>query len=456
MAALLSDWVEERPGRGRCAVAAVPLEAGAVVGVFGGAAYACLPLPSHRERLCTHCFCAAAQAKLMRCTRCKWVRYCSGTCQKADWPSHKHECRALTDPNSLLRGLADAPAADLLLAARCLWRRHGPDATGDAADDTFDALEPGGTPSENDRALARLAASLDGLLPPVADAEGATARLLGVFTRNNFGVLGELLFVDGAGCYPNTALLNHSCAPSCVLAFDGPRVEVRTLRAVDAGDELTHCYVDLCLSTRQRRVTLRERYGFECTCPRCTDGLTTADGTDVDSLLDTVPGAGTDGQGNGGQGASEGGSTPPAAAAESLRLAAALMEEASQETDEQREHELMMRALSLRRSALHPLSALVYEAEGRALSTSLACGDLPAARESCHRCVQFLEMSLAHVPAHPLLALQRFTLADLERSCGDECAARLCMQECVSAIELTSATRSSLRGQAREVLRDLT
>ena len=50
---------------------------------------------------------------------------------------------------------------------------------------------------------------------------------ISTFGRNNFGVLSELLSLVGAGCYPPAALLNHSCAPSCALAFDGATLEVR-------------------------------------------------------------------------------------------------------------------------------------------------------------------------------------------------------------------------------------
>ncbi len=37
----------------------------------------------------------SASSKLQRCSGCKVVRYCSGACQRRDWPTHRDECKAL-------------------------------------------------------------------------------------------------------------------------------------------------------------------------------------------------------------------------------------------------------------------------------------------------------------------------------------------------------------------------
>lgn len=38
---------------------------------------------------------AAGQERLLKCGRCKGVRYCGPECQKAHWPVHKQECKRL-------------------------------------------------------------------------------------------------------------------------------------------------------------------------------------------------------------------------------------------------------------------------------------------------------------------------------------------------------------------------
>ena len=86
----------------------------------------------------------------------------------------------------------------------------------------------------------------------------------------------------------------------------------------------------------------------------------------------------------------------------------------------------------------------------RTLTVALAAGDLETARACCQHAVRFLEMALSGVPAHPMLALQRFTLADLESACGDATAALHAMEAWAAALELTAATHSTLRAQASE------
>ena len=104
-----------------------------------------------------------------------------------------------------------------------------------------------------------------------------------------------------------------------------------------------------------------------------------------------------------------------------------------------------------RRRACHAYSSARYEAEGRALGLHLAAGDLGAARECCRHVVAFLRASLSPVPSHPLLALQRYTLADLHAACDDTSAALEAMEECVAGLAVSYAEGAKLRkdGAAR-------
>jgi hypothetical protein len=38
-------------------------------------------------------YCKKTSQKLFYCSVCRYVRYCSSTCQHADWKIHKHECK---------------------------------------------------------------------------------------------------------------------------------------------------------------------------------------------------------------------------------------------------------------------------------------------------------------------------------------------------------------------------
>jgi SET and MYND domain-containing protein len=417
--------VETRSGRGRCAVAAAELPAGTVLAQFSGRPYAACLLREEWPRRCACCFKVAAETRpLLRCSRCKLMRYCNAACQAADWPLHKHECAAMPR----LADVAEAAAADLLLAGRCLWRRH--DEPCGAAAQAFDELASAPV-VDSDAALGAKAVSL-GLVPPSATATHV-AELVASFRANNFGVLDSLLAVVGAACHPSAALLNHSCAPNCVLHYAGTRLEVRTMSAVAAGEELCHSYVDLCSPTPERREKLRAAYGFRCGCRRCEDGLV-HEGRRVDELM---------------RGEADG------ASAAELEPPRALLRRAAAEEDLAREAALVNQALAVLRRRCDPCSLTRYQAEGTGLGLALAQGEVEAARECCQNAVCFLEAALSHCPRHPLLALQRFTLADLHEACGDACAAAAAMEACAQALEVTHGRGDELCQRALARLDEL-
>ncbi|KYB29741.1 SET and MYND domain-containing protein 4 [Tribolium castaneum] len=75
----------------------------------------------------------------------------------------------------------------------------------------------------------------------------------------------------GAGLYPTLALFNHSCDPSIVRYNIGNRMIVRTIKPIKAGEIIYENYGPLYTSmdADERRVTLQNRYWFECYCTPC-------------------------------------------------------------------------------------------------------------------------------------------------------------------------------------------
>ncbi|OBS72341.1 hypothetical protein A6R68_13080, partial [Neotoma lepida] len=65
------------------------------------------------------------------------------------------------------------------------------------------------------------------------------------------------------------SLLNHSCDPNCSIVFNGPHLLLRAVREIEAGEELTICYLDMLMTSEERRKQLRDQYCFECDCIRC-------------------------------------------------------------------------------------------------------------------------------------------------------------------------------------------
>lgn len=52
-----------------------------------------------------------------------------------------------------------------------------------------------------------------------------------------------------------------------------PRMELRALRKISKGEELTFSYVDLLNLSAERQKQLKERFHFDCSCERCSQQL---------------------------------------------------------------------------------------------------------------------------------------------------------------------------------------
>ncbi|XP_060500879.1 histone-lysine N-methyltransferase SMYD3 isoform X3 [Panthera onca] len=86
---------------------------------------------------------------------------------------------------------------------------------------------------------------------------------------NSFTVCNAEMQEVGVGLYPSMSLLNHSCDPNCSIVFNGPHLLLRAVRDIEAGEELTICYLDMLMTSEERRKQLRDQYCFECDCIRC-------------------------------------------------------------------------------------------------------------------------------------------------------------------------------------------
>ena len=72
--------------------------------------------------------------------------------------------------------------------------------------------------------------------------------------------------------YPAASLLNHSCVPAITNKFVGPVLEIRTVRSIESGKEVTNCYGPHHRRHphQERQEMLQTQYGFRCTCQACT------------------------------------------------------------------------------------------------------------------------------------------------------------------------------------------
>ena len=75
---------------------------------------------------------------------------------------------------------------------------------------------------------------------------------------------------EGLALLGACSAINHSCEPNCEVAYiDSADVLIVATRDIDEDEEITIAYVPPSLPVDKRRQELRERYGFECECPKC-------------------------------------------------------------------------------------------------------------------------------------------------------------------------------------------
>ncbi|MES1912403.1 MAG: hypothetical protein MHM6MM_004684 [Cercozoa sp. M6MM] len=257
-------------GRGRRLVARKDFEVGRTV--FRDTAVVSYPI-----KRSTHCARCLAETRVYNCKRCKIAHYCGRKCQKLDWPQHKLEC-------SIVAG-EERCSTTAVLAIRLLQMRASRKEKFQTGDyDVFDALDasqsdplPCGEAEEEKRALAALLWNLlrkrsnfdFGGRTSVQEQVELVNSTLSLITRNAASVCDAELELRGVGFFPLVACVNHDCAPNCALVFSlspqGITVQMRTMRPVQQGEELTISYVDLLDTFETRSETLYRHYGFQPT-----------------------------------------------------------------------------------------------------------------------------------------------------------------------------------------------
>lgn len=106
-------------------------------------------------------------------------------------------------------------------------------------------------------------------------------------------------------------------------------------------------------------------------------------------------------------------------------------------------------------AAVQDASSDAYHAACRALDDASSDGDYDAALLASRRVVRALEAGLAHVPLHPLLAVHRMRLAELEAEFGDESIAMRLLKATVAALSVTHVGGHALRAEASMRLKEL-
>ncbi|CAA2990606.1 histone-lysine N-methyltransferase ATXR4 [Olea europaea subsp. europaea] len=74
----------------------------------------------------------------------------------------------------------------------------------------------------------------------------------------------------GNAVYMLPSFYNHDCDPNAhILWMENVDARLKTLRNIEAGEELRICYIDASMNYKTRQTVLYEGFGFLCNCPRC-------------------------------------------------------------------------------------------------------------------------------------------------------------------------------------------
>mmetsp|Transcript_7547 Transcript_7547/g.13299 ORF Transcript_7547/g.13299 Transcript_7547/m.13299 type:complete len:407 (-) Transcript_7547:926-2146(-) len=277
----------------------------------------------------------------------------------------------------------------------------------------------------------------------------AIQRTLSAFQKNNFGIVNSLHSPIGEGVYPCAALLNHSCNPNCILRYKfgiandncgkqqyhPPILEIVACRDIAFGEELTHSYVDLALSTQERHARLLNTHGFVCDCMRCTRGgcwmelPKKREEWELWPLLSEFQALGMDSVSHEkhnlvkvdlDDAMTECHGLSDSELASIIQQSRIFQERSTQsmvEGDALGELHYIEQAAGLftMKSGkwVSPFHGQLYSIRCAYLSTLLANGQIDQAVKQCEHIVSFLGVAFSNLQNHPLLGLQLYTLGDL-------------------------------------------
>ena len=218
--------------KGRYLTAAKKFRAGDII--LSNIPYAYVVLNSSIESRCSYCF--IKSENLLRCSRCKYLKYCDANCQRKDWKSsHKVECTSLNHVKIASRG-NDMFMTDFRLVINSVGMNKGMteecrylQKSGVVAEEEvslcgtthLSRLSTGSLFNKSHvQEIAHMISTFAKDVLPKDVSRTNIEELLSQFACNNFGIVDELLHCCGAAISPCIALLNHSCHPNCVLRYD--------------------------------------------------------------------------------------------------------------------------------------------------------------------------------------------------------------------------------------------
>ena len=205
--------------------------------------------------------CVVRRPALLVCPGCKKFAACASCVGEGHMRWHSYEC-------GMLNTLAGIEKAGESSTVRMLLRYRL--STEPKVGEWCDDKEPVGLLTSLQANAAEVPAQQLANLAKVSSLPAAdVAKLIGQVRTN-------ACEVSRNGCKAGMALSvltgwhNHDCLPNAQSLVDADgKVGVHALRDIEEGEEIKISYIDATQDYDVRRKTLKEHYGFECTCGRC-------------------------------------------------------------------------------------------------------------------------------------------------------------------------------------------
>ncbi|KAL1226742.1 Histone-lysine N-methyltransferase SMYD3 [Trichinella spiralis] len=230
---------------------------------------------------CHYCF-KRIDSSHYCCSKYCGAVYCDENCHNRAISDHRYECKVL------LHNKGDLPSDTIRLMVRIIGKLNDNSSTSNFSckasheireyDNLMSHKEEIFKEEKRTSEFSRCCYFLKYIIEPNKLPE--TSILMEMFGKiliNGFVILDHELNSAGLGLYLNLSQLNHSCNPSCVVTFDGPKAYLNTLNSEfeittsTVLKNLTISYVALIDDTAHRRKALHERYYFICKCEKCSD-----------------------------------------------------------------------------------------------------------------------------------------------------------------------------------------
>ncbi|VDM37455.1 unnamed protein product [Toxocara canis] len=222
--------------------------------------------PEYLPEYCTYCLEPRLTTKLDKCSACRSIYYCGRTCQKADWPMHKMECR-------FCKASGSAGDESYRLLLRIVKKLEMGEDSATAGSRSFDDLMD--HRSELTKLYQDWRIGFDewiGSAPNVVQmADDLIQSIICKIFVNSFALTSVFGRTVGIALCVQLSALDHSCKPTARIAFRGNECRMVPTQSCSTAAPLTHSYIDELLPREERRKQLRERYKFDCQCEGCLD-----------------------------------------------------------------------------------------------------------------------------------------------------------------------------------------